>query len=353
MSHVRVYRRSPQLRSRTIQRSYPASSEGVTVRKEKETERTCKRKSKAPESSRDSCIAVSSSEQHSDNEPEDELNPREGSMREVVESDGEKRKGSNQYQLGSLHDAPERDEFSVDTSIKSRAVIPAARWTNEEMKTAQENDADLSLIWRTKHENKKPVYADVSPLSKTTKAYYLEWDRLELRDGLLFRRWESHNGTIVKWQLIIPEKYKDVVLEELHNSKTSAHLGVTKTRRKINERFYWYGVAGDIRAWIRRCNTCARRKSPSIRRKAKLQQDIARHPGQRIAMDILGPPPMTPAGNRYVLVIGDYFSKWIEAYPIPDQEATTCADKLTQEWICRHGAPGVYIATREEISRVE
>ena len=117
---------------------------------------------------------------------------------------------------------------------------------------------------------------------------------------------------------------------ELHSSKTAAHFGVYKTRSKVNERFYWYRLSSDIRSWIRRCDICAKRKSPGTRRKAKLQQDLVGHPGQRIAMDILGPLPVSESGNRFILVVGDYFSKWIEAYALPDQEAATCARKFSE-----------------------
>lgn len=48
---------------------------------------------------------------------------------------------------------------------------------------------------------------------------------------------------------------------------------------------------------------------------------------------------MTDQGNRYILVIGDYFTKWTEAFAIPDQEAETVAKKLVHEFICRLGVP--------------
>ena len=38
-------------------------------------------------------------------------------------------------------------------------------------------------------------------------------------------------------------------------------------------------------------------------------------------------------------LLGDYFTKWIEAYPIPNQEAKTVADVLTFEFVARFGAP--------------
>ena len=40
-------------------------------------------------------------------------------------------------------------------------------------------------------------------------------------------------------------------------------------------------------------------------------------------MDILGPLPETPRGNRYIQVFGDCFTKWKEAFPLKDTEAVT------------------------------
>lgn len=37
--------------------------------------------------------------------------------------------------------------------------------------------------------------------------------------------------------------------------------------------------------------------------------------------------------------MADYFSKWVEAFPSPDQEAQTMASLLVKEVVCRFGAP--------------
>ncbi|GBM29862.1 Retrovirus-related Pol polyprotein from transposon 412 [Araneus ventricosus] len=58
-----------------------------------------------------------------------------------------------------------------------------------------------------------------------------------------------------------------------------------------------------------------------------------------MSLDILGPFPVTTKGNRYVLVLMDYFTKWPEAIPIPDQEASTVAEELVRSRISGYGVP--------------
>ena len=56
-------------------------------------------------------------------------------------------------------------------------------------------------------------------------------------------------------------------------------------------------------------------------------------------MDILGPLPQSTRGNKYILVVGDYLSKWMEAYALPDQCAGTVAKKFVEEFVLRYGVP--------------
>ena len=64
-------------------------------------------------------------------------------------------------------------------------------------------------------------------------------------------------------------------------------------------------------------------------------------PWQWVAMDVTGPFPRTNRGNRYILVVTCGFSKWTEAFALPDQTAGTIAKVLVEELICRHGCPEV------------
>ena len=74
------------------------------------------------------------------------------------------------------------------------------------------------------------------------------------------------------------------------------------------------------------CDVCASKKSPNKLPKAPLQTYNV--PNERWALDILGPLPMTHRKNQYVLVMGDYFTKWVDAVPIRYKKATTVAQKV-------------------------
>ena len=53
----------------------------------------------------------------------------------------------------------------------------------------------------------------------------------------------------------------------------------------------------------------------------------------------MGPLPESTSGNSYVLVVSDYFTKWVKVYAIPNQEASTVARKLMDEMFCKFSPP--------------
>ena len=63
------------------------------------------------------------------------------------------------------------------------------------------------------------------------------------------------------------------------------------------------------------------------------------YPFERIAIVILGEFPITEKSNKYIMVIGDYFTKWTEWFPMPNMEAVTVVKILVIEVIARFGIP--------------
>ena len=61
----------------------------------------------------------------------------------------------------------------------------------------------------------------------------------------------------------------------------------------------------------------------------------------RVAMDLLDMSVTTARGNRYVLVMVDCFTRWTEAFPLPDKTAQSVADAFFNQIVCRFGMPSV------------
>lgn len=94
-----------------------------------------------------------------------------------------------------------------------------------------------------------------------------------------------------------------------------------------------------INIYLAQCDICEANKSPPKLHRAPLGAMPVGAPLDRNATDLLGSLPETPKGNKYILTVTDYFTKWVEIFPVPDQTAFTCAQIILNEVICRLGCP--------------
>ena len=132
----------------------------------------------------------------------------------------------------------------------------------------------------------------------------------------------------------------DIILNENHTSLTGGHLGFHKTYERIRERYKWKNMKLDIFNFVKNCISCQTNKL--VRNKRKNPMTItttSNRPFQKIALDIVGPFPITQSGNQYILTIQDDLTKFFQAYPIPNHEAQTVAKILVNRYICLFGIP--------------
>ena len=139
-------------------------------------------------------------------------------------------------------------------------------------------------------------------------------NRLELKDGMLCRRYEEISREMSTLQLVVSMSLRKEVLQELHARVTGDHLGEETMLNRLRECLYWPGCSQSVSDWCKTCASCATRKSSSLKRSAPLQTIAARYPMQVVAVEALGPLPETEQGNRYVLVAGDYFTKRMDSW---------------------------------------
>jgi len=210
---------------------------------------------------------------------------------------------------------------------------------SQNMRKAQLTDDILGPIIKCKEAGEKPDDASREGMSYEARQLYQQWDQLCVHHGSLCRRIELGGGNSSQMQVIVPKALQEVILQEVHAGNMSGHLGGNKTFKRLRERFYWPGYSHDAREWCRICRNCAARKNPPQHRRGPLQNIKAGYPMEIVATDIMGPFPTSSKGNKYILVASDYFTRWVEAYGIPNQEATTVAKALVDNMFCRFSIP--------------
>ena len=213
-------------------------------------------------------------------------------------------------------------------------------WSNEDLSAKQKEDPTIKDVYQAVLEGVAPNSLMTTSWTATAKRLASDFERLKLCDGVLVRTWFNTRGQECSSQIILPRELVPEALQMAHDNNLSGHLGEKRTLQRLREKFFWPNMSVDVREWYRSCEICCTRKPKPTRPHHALQQDPVGEPLQRVALDIMGPlEPPTPHGNRYILVIVDYLTKWAEAYAMPNQTSETVAKILVNEFICRFGIP--------------
>ena len=222
---------------------------------------------------------------------------------------------------------------------RSPPLAWSSRYSAAELRKKQLDDPDIGPVLQWKEADKRPSSDEVQSLSAATRHYWLYWKSLEIRNGQLHRKFAKRDGTGEQFQFILPRKMQQEVMFQMHNSVMGGHLGQKKTRAKVKQMFYWFGLREDVNCWVGKCEACGAVKRPAKSPRAPLGKMTVGAVMDRLSTDILGPLPKTIRGNIYVLVVTDHFSKWVEIFAIPDQTASTTARVILNEVIARFGCP--------------
>ena len=117
-----------------------------------------------------------------------------------------------------------------------------------------------------------------------------------------------------------------------------------KTKERVKRKCYWYQVNQSCEEYVRSCSVCNTSKKSQLRGRASMRLYHAGAPMEKVHIDILGPLTTTTQGNKYVFVMIDQFTKWIELEALSDQTAESVAKSLVDSFVSRFGVPKMIIS---------
>ncbi|KAL7877197.1 hypothetical protein SRHO_G00038400 [Serrasalmus rhombeus] len=145
-----------------------------------------------------------------------------------------------------------------------------------------------------------------------------------LQNNILCR--QSEDGL----QLVVPEQYRQQVLELGHTIPWAGHLAHMKTLQRISRHFYWPGMFSQVKDYCRSCPQCQLAGGKGFARAPLVPLPVVDTPFERIGVDVVGPLEKSRSGNRFILVICDYATRYPEAFPLKVVTAKQVASCLLQ-----------------------
>ncbi|GFW18363.1 retrovirus-related Pol polyprotein from transposon 297 [Trichonephila clavipes] len=231
----------------------------------------------------------------------------------------------------------EDEVIIVSSDAEDEILIPALqeyvpelallRVTRENLINAQKNSEEI-----------KPLYEQAASQVQVTNQVY------SLEKEVLVKNREDKLGNVVKL-IVVPEGLRDPIKSLCHEG-TSAHLGITKSKDKLNRYFYWPNCYRDMEQFVKTCDQCQRAGKPNDKRKAPLKLvPVIQEVFTKLNIDACGPLPITSKGNRYLITAICMSSKFPEAIPVSDISSVSVTDALLNIF-SRMGFPVKYNVTR-------
>ncbi len=192
--------------------------------------------------------------------------------------------------------------------------------TVEKLKVAQQDDPSLKRCRELAKEKTEKIGR------KDSKQMFI------MEKGILYRQFQAPKvdfGNVFK-QVVVPLKFRTQVMRLAHESILGGHQGPTKTSDKVLSNFYWPGVQADVKRYCQSCDICQRTIPKGRVTKVPLgDMPVIDVPFDRVAIDLVGPlNPCSDRGNRYILVLVDYATRYPEATPMKSIEAERVAEEL-------------------------
>ena len=165
-----------------------------------------------------------------------------------------------------------------------------------------------------------------------------------MKNGLLYRQSKQGQTQETVLQFVVPQIHRNAALDGCHHE--AVHQGQSHFLSLMQERFWWPGMAHDLRNRIRKCSRCKKfEAAPPV---APLRPLACSGLGELLHVDFTSIEETVPLCKepviRNVMVMQDHFSKYVVAYVVKDQMARTTAETLRNGYFGLFGAPAYLVS---------
>lgn len=168
------------------------------------------------------------------------------------------------------------------------------------------------------------------------KEFKMCYKNFRLEKGLLM--YSSHISNMPS-VVVVPRSHSMVILEKFHDSSEAGHPGGEETFQSIRRRFFWINMRKDITTYVQGCYICACTKASNQKADTSRRGRRPHRPWEVIALDLMGPYPRTSKGKTGLIVVTDLFTRWVEAFAIPEATTERIVNLLQDEVFSRYGYP--------------
>ena len=157
----------------------------------------------------------------------------------------------------------------------------------------------------------------------------------------LFRKPTSSHGKTYPARPVLSKLQRRAAISACHSL---GHYGILRTAALVSERYYWGGIVQDCKAYINNCHECKLEHAHFAQPQKMQSIPVSDQSFQQVGIDLVGPLQPSASGNRYIIVVMDYLTKWCEVLAVPTKTAATVADFFLENVIARHGCPKTVIS---------
>lgn len=155
----------------------------------------------------------------------------------------------------------------------------------------------------------------------------------------------ANDGNEEDWKIVVPPSARQAVLTENHDDPLAAHLGIFKTVKRIQQKYFWPGLPLDVKNYVKNCTICKTCKSHKKPYGLMGNYKECHRPFQLISLDLMGPfPRSSPNGNCYLLVVVDFFTKFPSIFPIRQATSKKVCQIMENSIFLQYGVPEIVIA---------